>query len=126
VSLKSVPGVESVDVSLAKGLAAVKLKPNNAATLKQLQTAITKNGFTMKQSAVTVAGIIIVDSGKVQLRVSGSNELLDLIPEAQATPLANSLNGKPVLVDGVVPEPAKGKAFSIHYRSITEEITEER
>jgi copper chaperone CopZ len=120
VSLKSVPGVESVDVSLAKGLAAVKLKPNNAATLKQLQTAITKNGFTMKQSAVTVAGIIIVDSGKVQLRVSGSNELLDLLPEAQATPVANSLNGKPVLVEGVVPETAKGKAFSIHYRSITE------
>ena len=121
VSLKSVPGVESVDVSLAKGLAAVKMKPNNAATLKQLQTAITKNGFTMKQSAVTVAGTIVVDSGKVQLRVSGSNEMLDLIPEAQATPVANSLNGKPVLVDGVVPETAKGKAFSIHYRSITEE-----
>jgi copper chaperone CopZ len=121
VSLKSVPGVESVDVSLAKGLAAVKMKPNNAATLKQLQTAITKNGFTMKQSAVTVAGTIVVDSGKVQLRVSGSNELLDLLPEAQATPLANSLNGKPVLVEGAVPETAKGKAFSIHYRSITEE-----
>jgi copper chaperone CopZ len=121
VSLKSVPGVESVDVSLAKGLAAVKMKPNNAATLKQLQTAITKNGFTMKQSAVTVAGTIVVDSGKVQLRVSGSNEMLDLIPEAQATPVANLLNGKPVLVEGVVPETAKGKAFSIHYRSITEE-----
>lgn len=121
VSLKSVSGVDSVDVSLVKGLAAVKMKPGNSTTLKQLQTAITKNGFTMKQSAVTVAGIVVVDSGRVQFKVSGSNEMLDLIPEGQGTPNANSLNGKSVLVDGVVPETAKGKPFAIHYRSITEQ-----
>ncbi len=121
VSLKSVSGVDSVDVSLAKGLAAVRMKPGNTTTLKQLQTAITKNGFTMKQSAVTVVGLVLVDSGRVQLKVSGSNEMLDLIPEGQATPIANSLNGKPVLVEGVVPETAKGKSFAIHYRSIREQ-----
>jgi copper chaperone CopZ len=121
VSLKSVSGVESVDVSLAKGLAAVKLKPGNMATLKQLQTAITKNGFTMKPSVVTVIGTIVVDSVRVQLRVSGSNEMLDLVPDGQVTPIANSLNGKSVLVDGVVPETAKGKSFSIHYRTVTEQ-----
>jgi hypothetical protein len=121
VSLKSVFGVDSVDVSLAKGLAAVRMKPGNTTTLKQLQTAITKNGFTMKQSAVTVVGLVLVDSGRVQLKVSGSNEMLDLIPEGQATPIANSLNGKPVLVEGVVPETAKGKSFAIHYRSIREQ-----
>ena len=121
VSLKSVPGVDSVDVSLAKGLAAVKLKPGNTATLKQLQTAITKNGFTMKQSAVTAAGTLVVDSGKVQLKVSGSNEMVDLIPDGQATPIADSTNGRPVLVEGVIPETTKGKSFAIHYRSIREQ-----
>jgi len=121
VSLKSVAGVDSVDVSLAKGLAAVKMKPSNTTTLKQLQTAITKNGFTMKQSAVTVVGTAVVDSGRVQLKVSGSNEMLDLIPQEQVTPIASSLNGKSVLVEGVVPETAKGKSFAIHYRSITEQ-----
>lgn len=121
VSLKSVSGVDSVNVSLAKGLAAVKLQPGNTTTLKQLQAAITKNGFTMKQSEVTVVGIVIADSGRVQLKVSGSNELLDLIPEGQGTPGANSLNGKTVLVDGIVPETAKGKSCAIHYRSIREE-----
>jgi copper chaperone CopZ len=121
VSLKSVSGVQSVDVSLAKGLAAVKMKPGNTTTLKQLQTAITKNGFTMKPSAVTVVGTVVVDSGNVQLKVSGSNEMLDLIPEGQGLPTANSMNGKSVLVDGVVPETTKGKSFSIHYRSITEQ-----
>jgi Heavy-metal-associated domain len=121
VSLKSVSGVDSVDVSLAKGLAAVKMKPSNTTTLKQLQTAITKNGFTMKQSAATVVGTAVVDSGRVQLKVSGSNEMLDLIPQEQVTPIASSLNGKSVLVEGVVPETAKGKSFAIHYRSITEQ-----
>jgi hypothetical protein len=121
VSLKSVSGVDSVDVSLAKGLAAVKMKPGNTATLKQLQTAITKNGFTMKQSAVTVAGTFFVDSGRAQLKVSGSNEMLDLIPEGQVPPIANSLSGKSVLVEGVVPETAKGKSFAIHYRSIRQQ-----
>ncbi len=121
VSLKSVSGVEAVNVSLAKGLATVKLKPGNVATLKQLQTAITKNGFTMKESAVVVVGIAVVDSGKVQLKVSGSNEMVDLVPEGQATPSANSLNGKSVLVDGFIPETTKGQAFAIHYHSVTEQ-----
>lgn len=121
VSLTSVSGVDSVDVSLAKGLAAVKMKPSNTTTLKQLQTAITKNGFTMKQSAATVVGTAVVDSGRAQLKVSGSNEMLDLIPQGQATPIASSLNGKSVLVEGVIPETAKGKSFAIHYRTVTEQ-----
>ena len=121
VSLKSVSGVDSVNVSLAKGLAAVKLKPGNAATLKQLQAAITKNGFTMKQSAVVIVGTVVVESGKAQLKVSGSNEIVDLVPDGQVTPNANSINGKSVLVDGFVPETTKGQAFSIHYHSMTEQ-----
>ena len=59
VSLKSVAGVDSVDVSLEKGLAVVKMKPGNTATLKQLNEAITKNGFTMKDSTATVVGTVI-------------------------------------------------------------------
>ena len=122
VSLKSVPGVDSVDVSLAKGLAAVKMKPGNTATLKQLQNAITKNGFTMKDSTATVTGTILVANGKSQLQISGSNELLTLVPESQASGDATSLSGKSVLVEGVIPEAAKGKMpDSIRYRSLKEE-----
>ncbi len=119
VSVKSVAGVESVDVSLAKGLASVKMKPGNTVTLKQLQSAITKNGFTMKDSTLTVEGTVVVEAGRVQLKVSGSNEMLDLVPQGQVAPAA-ALNGKSVTVTGVVPETAKGKSFSIHYQSITE------
>ena len=122
VSLKSVSGVDSVDVSLAKGLAAVKMKPGNTATLKQLHTAIAKNGFAMKDSTATIAGTIAVAHGKTQLQVSGSNELLTLVPESQGSGDATSLSGKSVLADGTIPEAAKGKSpDSIRYRSIREE-----
>jgi copper chaperone CopZ len=121
VSLKAVSGVDSVDVSLEKGLAAVKMKPGNKATLKQLNEAITKNGFTMKDSTATIAGTVADVNGKPMLRVSGSNDQLALVPEASASNAA-SMVGKSVVVSGTIPEAPKGKApDSIHCRSITEE-----
>jgi hypothetical protein len=122
VSLKSVSGVDSVDVSLAKGLASVTLKPGNRATLKQLQSAITKNGFTMKDSTAAIAGRIVSTNGKVQLQVSGSNELLTLVSGSQASGVLAQLVGKYVVVEGTIPEATKGKVpDSIRYRSIKEE-----
>jgi hypothetical protein len=122
VSLKSVSGVDSVDVNLEKGLASVKMKPGNLATLKQLNEAISKNGFTMKQSTANISGTVVVANGKSLLQVSGSNEMLELIPNSSATPVATSLHGKSVLVDGIIPEAGKGKSpDSIRYRSIKEE-----
>jgi copper chaperone CopZ len=122
VSLKSVSGVDSVDVSLAKGLAAVRMKPGNGATLKQLQNAITKNGFTMKDSSATVVGTVVVANGTIQLQISGSNELLALIPDSQVSRDASPFSRKSVLVEGVIPESIKGKMpDSIRYRSIKDE-----
>ena len=122
VSLKSVAGVESVDVSLEKGLAAVKMKPGNTATLKQLQAAITKNGFTMKTSKAVIAGRVLVSDGKAQLQVSGSNDVVRLVPESQNAPNASSMQGKSVVVAGTIPEAPKGKSpDSLHYHSLMEE-----
>lgn len=122
VSLKSVSGVGSVDVSLEKGLAVVKMKPGNTATLKQLNDAIGKNGFTMKDSTATVAGEVAITDGKATLKVSASNELLQLVPESASAPNAVSMVGKLVLVEGTVPEAGKRKApDAIRYRSITEQ-----
>jgi copper chaperone CopZ len=120
VSLKSVPGVDSVDVSLEKGLAVVKMKPGNTATLKQLNNAITKNGFTMKDSTATVVGTVIETDGNAILKVSGSNDLLKLLPSSRSN--AVSMVGKTVLVEGTVPEAGRGNApDSIRYQSIMEE-----
>ena len=122
VSLKSVSGVDSVEVSLAKGLASVSMKPGNTATLKQLQEAISKNGFTMKDSPATVLGTAVLANGKTQLRVSGSNEVLTLVSESQGSLDLTPLSGKSVIVEGTVPEATKGKVpDTIRYRSIKEE-----
>lgn len=122
VSLKSVSGVDAVDVSLEKGLASVKMKPGNAATLKQLQEAITKNGFTMKPSPVSVAGTIVMIKGQPQLQVSFSNDLVNLIPDGSLTTNVNAMADKRVTVEGTLEEAAKGKTpDTVRYRSITEE-----
>jgi hypothetical protein len=56
------------------------------------------------------------------LKVSGSNDLLKLIPQSTSAPNAVSMIGKTVLVQGTVPEAGKGKApDSLRYQSITEE-----
>lgn len=122
VSLKAVAGVDTVDVSLEKGLATVKMKPGNMTTLKQLNEAIAKNGFTMKGSTAIVEGTVVTTDGKTAIQVSGSKDVLNLVPESSSAVDAVSFAGKSILVEGMIPEVSKGKVpDTIHYRSITEE-----
>ncbi|HKS73051.1 MAG TPA: heavy metal-associated domain-containing protein [Terriglobales bacterium] len=122
VSLKALPGVDTVDVSLEKGLATVKMKPGNTTTLKQLNQAVAKNGFTMKDSTAIVAGTVVTTNGKPALHVSGSNDVLDLVRQSNIAADAASFMGKPALVEGMIPESSKGKVpDTIRYQSITAE-----
>ena len=122
VSLMSVSGVASVDVSLEKGLATVKLKQGNSVTLKQLQEAITKNGFTMKESKLVAVGKVIQNGTSAKLQISGSNDVLALIPESAAVPASTMSPSATVVVEGSIPEAAKGRVpDSIRYRSLTVE-----
>jgi hypothetical protein len=125
VSLKSASGVDLVQVSLEKGLAVVKMKPGNTTQLKQLNEAITRNGFTMKDSTAIVVGTVASTNGKAALLVTGSNEALQLVPQSgAAAPTVTSLVGKTVVVEGVIPEGAKGKTpDSIRYQSMTEDTS---
>jgi copper chaperone CopZ len=115
VSLKAVPGVDNLDVSLEKGLARVTMKPGNSTTLKQLRDAIAKNGFTMKGAQVIVIGKIM--SGGQELQVTGSNDVLKLLP-AQG---GKSVSSGMVKVVGEIPETAKGKLpDTLKYESLME------
>jgi hypothetical protein len=117
----SVNGVLSVEVSLDKGLATVKLKPGNTVTLKQLQEAIAKNGFTMKQSRVTAAGKLVLD-GSTKFQISGSNDVLNLVPESSSFPAPSAKNPATLILEGTIPEAAKGKTpDTVRYRSLSEE-----
>ena len=122
VSLKAVTGVDSVEVNLEKGLAKVQLKPGNTVTLKQLQDAITKNGFVMKASYATLAGTVSTESGRARLKVAGSNDVLQLVPEFPNAVPAESMQRKSVVVIGTIPEGQKGKVpDAITYKSVAEE-----
>ena len=118
VSLRAVPGVDTVNVSLEKGLASVTLKPGNTATLKQFQDAISKNGFAMKQSKAMVVGTVVEGASGFALRVTGSNEVLRLQSAGNAAP-AQRFSDKSVRVVGTIPEAAKGRTpGEIRYTAI--------
>ncbi len=117
-ALKKFPGVESVDVSLNKGLAAVKLKPGNAVTPDRFWEAVKKNGFTPKETHVVVRGEV---TEKMQLKVTGTSRTYELDPHGSTT-AANEvkrLSGKTVTVEGMM-MPGKGANAPIQVQKVRE------
>jgi copper chaperone CopZ len=109
VALKKVAGVESVEVSLNKGLATVKLKPGNTVSVPQLWELIHKSGYTPKATAVLVRGELANVNGALQLKVSGTKDTLALAADpknAAAFGDASKKVGQTVVVQGVM-VPAK-------------------
>src|SRR5262249_23900744 len=114
-----VQGVDTVEVSLNKGLATMTLKDGNTVTMKQLRDAIGKNGFTTKGSNVVATGQLLEHAGLV-LHASGSNEEFSLVPDG-AGAIDKALVGKSVTVEGAVPEVASGgSASQLRVRSMVE------
>ena len=94
-ALKKVAGVESVEVSLNKGLATVKLKPGNTVTVRQLWNLIRDKGYTPKATTISARGEI---SGSL-FQVSGGKETFPLQGERSE---ATGLKGQIVTVRGVL------------------------
>jgi hypothetical protein len=102
--MKRIDGVESVKVSLESGVADVELAPGNGVTIEKLRKAITDNGFTPKDAEATLAGKIVVDKGKPQLAVSGSEATYPLAAAPGKNPAGLvALAGKPVVLTAQVP-----------------------
>jgi copper chaperone CopZ len=111
VALKKVSGVESVEVSLNKGLASVKLKPGNTVSVPQLWEIIHQNGYTPKATTVSVRGDLAEAQGRLQLKVSGTNQMLALATDPKNTELKNEVHqklGQTTILQGVM---APGKDF---------------
>jgi copper chaperone CopZ len=104
VALKKVAGVESVEVSLNKGLATVKLKPGNTVSVPQLWELIHKNGYTPKATAVFVRGELANVNGSLQLKVSGTKDTLpiEVDPKDAAYGEVRKKFGQTVTVEGVM------------------------
>jgi copper chaperone CopZ len=105
VALKKVAGVESVEVSLNKGLATVKLKPGNTVTISQLWELIHKNGYTPKTTLVSVRGELANLNGAIQLKVSETKDALPLVADSKnAAAFAETSKrlGQTVIVQGAM------------------------
>jgi copper chaperone CopZ len=105
VALKKVAGVESVEVSLNKGLATVKLKPGNTASVPEFWELIHKNGYTPKSTTVSARGDVANVSGHLQFTVSITKEVLTLASDPKnpaAYVEASKRVGKTVVIQGVM------------------------
>jgi copper chaperone CopZ len=117
VALRSIKGVETVDVSLERGKAVATFAPGNTVRYEQLLRAIEKNGFVVKGSNLTVDGQVVSNGNAPELQVSGSNERFRLAASGNLYG-ANQLTGA-VEVIGSVPEVPKGKTPDVlRYESV--------
>src|SRR5262245_54761649 len=98
VAIMKFPAVESVDVSLNKGLATVKLKPGNSIRPSEFWEAIRKKGNTPKATRVTVRGEVL--PGGTELKVTGSGETFELKPTPQTAQQLKAAASKTVTLEG--------------------------
>jgi hypothetical protein len=83
VALNKLAGVESADVSLNKAQAKIKLKPGNTISVQQLWQLLREKGYTPKTTIVSVRGDLAELDGGVQLRVSGTNDIMPLAQDPE-------------------------------------------
>lgn len=75
VAIKKLDGVESVDVSLEKARADIRLKPGNAVTLPQLRQIIRRAGYPTKDGRIDARGAIVERNGKPALDLQNGSFL---------------------------------------------------
>ena len=105
VALTKLPGVETVEVSLNKSLATIKLKPGNTVTVPQLWQLIHSKGYTPKETLVAVRGDILNAEGTVKFKVSGTKDVIAMSPDPRNPAVyatAASKTGSTVIVDGLM------------------------
>ena len=120
VSMKAIAGVEKVDVDLNTGLVTIALNSGNAATMKQFNAAVEKNGFTHKDAKVVAKGKLSGTAAAPVFEVSGTGDRYQLVAASSAADISPLL-GKTVVVAGTLPQVAKGKVpEKLSYVSIAE------
>ena len=85
VAVRKLPGVESVEVSLERAAAEIRLRPDNRLTVAQLRKIVRDNGFTAKEATVTAVGTLTERGGKPALSVTGTDAVWLLASGNRAT-----------------------------------------
>lgn len=71
VAVQKVDGVESVELSLERAEADIRLRQDNRVSLEQFRKIVKANGFEPRQATVTVVGTVRELGGQLAFEVSG-------------------------------------------------------
>ena len=91
VALGKVEGVQSVDVTLKRGVAHITLKDGNAVTLSQLRKTIKDAGYTSQAATITAAGQVRLEQERLLLDVTGTGATLVITKDQAATAAFDAL-----------------------------------
>ena len=72
VAVQKVDGVESVQLSLERAEADIRLKPENRVSLDQFRRIVKGNGFEPREAKVTVSGSVRNAGGRLTCEVPGT------------------------------------------------------
>jgi len=78
VVLEKVEGIETVSVTLKRGVAHLTLKRGNRVTLADLRRVIKDAGYSSRDAAVSVIGTVRGERSRLTLEVSGTKEVFEL------------------------------------------------
>ena len=107
--MRKLEGVESVEVSLQRGVADIRLRQGNSLTLARLRQLVRQNGFNARDAVVTVTGRLTTQGKAPALGVTGPDSVLILAADpaqraafdAAAARLGAGRSG-PVTLEGTV------------------------
>ena len=105
VALSKLPGVETVDVSLNKAMATLKLKPGNTISVPQLWLLLRSKGYTPKETTVSARGELVSVQGNMQLKVTGTKDVIALAADPKNPGVyagAAAKAGQTVIVNGAM------------------------
>lgn len=106
VTLEKLDGVQKATVSLKDGKASIVLKPGNSLGLDDLRRAVTRNGFTPKDAAITALADLVTAPAPRAV-IAGTTDGFDI--EA-ASPAAVTAPLKGAVVTGTVTTAKNGRS----------------
>jgi len=83
VALTKIAGVDTVEVSLTRALATVKLKPGNEVSLAQMVRLVREKGYTIPTVSIAASGLPPKSADRWVLKVPGSGERIELVEDPQ-------------------------------------------
>jgi len=107
VAVQKVDGVESVQLSLERAEADIRLKPENRVSLDQFRRIVKGNGFEPREAKVSVVGSVRNAGGKLTFEVPGTSAPVVIATEGSAPAVYKQLEssaagGVPVEITGTV------------------------